>query len=393
MTNPTVYDRLQTDIIRPGLCTGCGTCVALSNGQLTMRETVDGPQPQAVTRNPDLPQAAYDACPGKGLPYPALNAFVFGRQPENWLLGCYKSLYIGYAADEDIRRNGASGGVITRTLAWLLEQGEIDAAVVAKLGGPRPYDVSGALVTTPDEVYAAAQSIYRPVPVNTALALLDDFDGRVAYVGLPDQVASLRQMQRLNVPVAQKITLVLGPYTGTNMTFEAVRSYLRTQGVTDDSQIADLRYREGEWPGNLYIRLTDGREFRVAKFYYNYLIPFYITRTTLFSVDFANELTDISVGDAWNPKYEDAGQGFSVVVARTERGDDVLNRMAADGTLELDPTTEPDALAMHGHMIDFKKRGSFIRMTWRRMAGPGRPGVRLSPGRNSAQPVRGGSRD
>ena len=153
------------------------------------------------------------------------------------------------------------------------------------------------------------------------------------------------------------------------MTFEAVRSYLRTQGVTDENQIADLSYREGEWPGNLYIRLQDGREFRVAKFYYNYLIPFYITRTTLFSVDFANELTDISVGDAWNPKYEAAGQGFSVVVARTPHGQQILQQMKADGALVLDETSEEDALGMHGHMIDFKKRGAFIRMLWRRATG------------------------
>jgi coenzyme F420 hydrogenase subunit beta len=35
----------------------------------------------------------------------------------------------------------------------------------------------------------------------------------------------------------------------------------------------------------------------------------------------------------------------------------------------LEPTTLADALAMHGHMIDFKKRGSFIRLGWRAALG------------------------
>ncbi|MCZ7666239.1 MAG: Coenzyme F420 hydrogenase/dehydrogenase, beta subunit C-terminal domain [Chloroflexi bacterium] len=37
-------------------------------------------------------------------------------------------------------------------------------------------------------------------------------------------------------------------------------------------------------------------------------------------MDFTNELSDISVGDAWHPRYEAQGAGFSVVAARTEKG-------------------------------------------------------------------------
>ncbi|GAB4474334.1 MAG: hypothetical protein Kow00124_14210 [Anaerolineae bacterium] len=368
--SPTPFERLQAGVIRPGLCTHCGLCAGLSGGTLTMVETAQGPLPMPSGPGPvTLPPQAADACPGQGIDYPALYHYTFGTEPQNWLLGPYRRVYIGHAADEAIRRRGASGGAITRTLIYLLEAGLIDGAVAVRQGSPRPWDAEAVIARTPEEVIACAQSVYRPVPVLAALAQMEAFEGRLALVGLPDQVAALRRLQWMGHPAALRVEYVLGPYTGTNMYFGAIESYLRANGVRGVEQIAELRYREGEWPGYLYIRLTDGRELKAEKFYYNYLIPFYITRHTLLAVDFANELTDISVGDAWSPKYEAKGQGFSVIVARSERGEVLLETMHRAGLLVLEEITAAEALAMHGHMLDFKKRGAFIRMDWRRARG------------------------
>ncbi|MBZ0304059.1 MAG: Coenzyme F420 hydrogenase/dehydrogenase, beta subunit C-terminal domain, partial [Anaerolineae bacterium] len=333
------------------------------------RETPYGPIPEPVHDAPDLPPEAFTACPGKGLNYPDLNDFVFGRQPENRLVGHYRRAWIGYSAVPEVRRQGASGGVITQTLIYLLRAGLIDGAVTVRQGQPKPWQAEAVIARTEADLRAASQSVYQPVPVNTILQQAAEFDGRLAYVGLPDQVAAIRRLQQLGNPAAQKIVYTLGPYTGTNMYFEAIKSYLRSNGVHHIHDITRLRYREGEWPGYLSIRTRSGKEFQAAKFYYNYLIPFYITRSTLYSVDFTNELTDFSVGDAWSPRYEALRQGYSVVVARTERGEQVLSDMQAQGLVELDPVDMNEVLAMHGHMIDFKKRGAFIRMDWRRASG------------------------
>lgn len=365
-----VYRQLVAEVIRPGLCTHCGLCVGLSRGTLTMQERAAGPQPVPAGDGPiHLPETAYLACPGKGIAYPELNCFVFGSEPDNWLIGHHRGLYIGHATEAAVRRSGASGGVITQTLLYLLARGEIDGAVVLRQGWPRPWEATPIIATTADEIRAAAQSVYAPIPVLTVLDELARFPGKVALVGLPDQIAAVRQLQALGEPAAQKIVYLLGPYTGTNLYGEAIASYLRAQGVHDMHQVAEVRHREGEWPGNLYVRLHDGREFRAAKFYYNYLIPFYVTRATLYAVDFANELTDISVGDAWHPRYESQGGGHSVVVARTEAGQRIVDAMIADGVVSLTPTTRQETLAMHGHMLDFKKRGSFIRLQWRAWLG------------------------
>ena len=149
----------------------------------------------------------------------------------------------------------------------------------------------------------------------------------------------------------------------------AIESFLRSNGVARVEEITELRYREGEWPGYLQIKTRSGKVLKAEKFYYNYLLPFYVTQSSLMSVDFTNELADISVGDAWHPKYEQQGQGFSVVVARNEKGDALLGSMREAGLLSLEEMSLQESLSMHGHMLDFKKRGTFIRMGWRNAVG------------------------
>ena len=368
----TPLQRLQTEVIEAGLCTHCGSCVGLLPQTVHMRETKHGPLPTFLNESSPptaVHQLAYDACPGKGIHYPQANQDLFGHQPQNWLIGCVRQVFIGHSAQPEIRRQGASGGIITQTLLYLLANGRIDGAVVLCLGRTKPWLAEPIIARTPAEIIAASQSVYAPAPVNTILEEMNQFDGRLAYVGLPDQVASLRMLQKAGHPGANKVDVVLGPYVGTNMYQGAISSYLRSHGIDRLETIADLQYRAGEWPGYLQIRTQDGRQLRAEKFYYNYLIPFYITQSSLLAVDFTNELTDISVGDAWHPDYEAQRGGFSVVVARSEQGEALLQEMVQAGAVTLTQIAVDDALRMHGHMIDFKKRGTFIRLNWRQRRG------------------------
>lgn len=344
-----------------------------------MQAADQGPLPVPTGGAVRLPAEALAACPGRAIMYPELCHAVFGRLPENWLIGCYRHLYLGYATDQGIRRQAASAGIITQTLIHLLQEGRIDGAVVVRQGSPKPWLAEPVIARTVDEIRAASQSVYAPIPVNAVLDKMSEFSGKLAYVGLPDQVASLRRLQQLNHPGACKVSVVLGPYVGTNLYANAIAGYLRANGVSDLDQVTRLRYREGEWPGYLQIETKDGRVLRAEKFYYNYLIPFYITRSTLQTVDFTNELTDLSVGDAWNPSIEARRGGFSVVVARTETGERLLREMVEKGLLSLAEISVEEGLSMHGHMLDFKKRGSFIRMGWRSALGRPTPDYGYSP--------------
>ncbi|WP_204138100.1 Coenzyme F420 hydrogenase/dehydrogenase, beta subunit C-terminal domain [Halomicronema sp. CCY15110] len=367
------WDRLQQQVIQPGNCTHCGACVGLCPDLLDVQETDRGPLPH-LRRQPQAADAdalalTWSVCSGRGTPYPELFQWLHGSLPDDWLLGPYRQVFTGYAAEPGIRRRGASGGVISRVLIHLLETGQVDGAIVLQQGYKTPERATPLIARNREEVLAAAQSVYAVTPMLTLLPEMAAFDGKLAFVGLPEQVATLRMLQAAGHPAAQKVVFVAGPYTGTNMYLGAVRAFLRSQGVADRLAITSLQWRAGEWPGYLQVEVEDGRVFRAQKFYYNYLIPFYISRNCQIIPDFTNELTDLSVGDAWSPQFESAGGGHSVIVARTPLASATLQAMQDQQALELTPIEVSQALAMHGHMLDFKKRGTYIRLDWQQRRG------------------------
>ncbi len=366
------WSRFLSEVIEPGNCMHCGACVGLNPQLLEFTETERGPLPRPkrpLSQEEDRSlRLAWAVCSGRGAPYPELFEFM-GSPAQDLMLGPYRKVYTGFAADEAIRRRGASGGVISRTLIHLLENGHVDGAVILRQGRFRPDEAAPLIATTPEEVLASAQSVYAVTPMLTALPEMETFQGRLAFVGLPEQVSVLRMLQAAGHPAATKVEFVAGPYTGTNMYAGAVRAFLRGHGVRDDVAITSLQWRAGEWPGYLRVETEDGRVFKAEKFYYNYLIPFYVSRHCQIIPDFANELTDLSIGDAWSPKFESMGGGHSVVVARTTFCQELMEKMRAQGELELDDVPVDQALAMHGHMIDFKKRGSFLRLDGQRRRG------------------------
>lgn len=367
-----LWEDLHRTVIEVGNCTHCGACVGLNPDLLQFEDTRHGPLP--VLRRPpgckdtlSLAQA-HAVCTGRGVPYPELFGYL-GREVRSWLIGPYQTLFTGYAKDETIRRRGASGGVISRVLIHLVETGLVDGAVVLQQGRREPERATPFIATNREEILAAAQSVYAVTPMLDILPDMARFDGHLAFVGLPEQVTALRLLQVGRHPVAQKVNFVIGPYTGTNMYFGAVRSFLRSQGVRDSVPVTSLQWRAGEWPGYLEVKIADGRVLRAEKFYYNYLIPFYISRNCLITPDFSNEATDLSVGDAWSPAFERARGGHSVIIARSGEAKEVLESLYHSGELKLDPVAENDILSMHAHMIDFKKRGTYIRLDWQRRKG------------------------
>ena len=66
MTTKTseVAERLRKQVVKRGICVGCGGCVALdASGASAMERTSSGPKP-VFAPGADLPELAWEACPG-----------------------------------------------------------------------------------------------------------------------------------------------------------------------------------------------------------------------------------------------------------------------------------------------------------------------------------------
>jgi coenzyme F420 hydrogenase subunit beta len=332
-----------------------------------MTDTPFGPIPEfgSEARVPDW---MAEACPGYKIDYPALYQKHFGAEPESWLAGHVEKVRTGFSGAPAVRSAGASGGVLTQSLIYLLETGRVDAVILAKQGVPTPDKARAVIASTREEIIAGAQSVYIPVSMLDILTQLAP-GKKYAITCLPEQSAALRIMQQNGFAPAKQIEFVVGPYTGTALYPAAIRCFLRSKRVKDDDPITVLNWRAGEWPGYLEIKTQSGRVIQTPKVYYNFLIPFFVTQTSLQSMDFANEFADLAVGDAWSPVFEAQGGGHSITVTRTPEMEAIISEMSEKGLLEMEVEDPLKASDMHGHMLDFKKRGGWLRNQWRRKTG------------------------
>ncbi len=364
------------------LCNRCGSCVGLSEGKIVFTDREGNYRPK-VLHEPDEVQSArlLHACTGKDFSFPGYRKLFYNDSLEfHTYTGPFYEIFIAHANDENIRQTGASGGMISAILIYLLQSKQIEGAVVTGMSKEKPWLTQPYIATTENEILEAAQSKYIITSVNEILPEIEAFEGRLAYVGLPGQVQSIRKLQEINDPSVKNIKYLFGPFYGNTLHFSSVRSFLRSYKIKDYRNISKLYFRYGEWPGNMRVEMSDGRAVELPKFHANYLIPFHIVKNSLLCTDLANEFTDISGGDAWAPVYEERGKGFSMVLGRTAEGMRILSEMEQKGLITLQPITQDEAITMHSHGYDLKKRGTFIRIKFRKLLGQANPdyGYQLS---------------
>ncbi len=358
------------DVTKNGLCNRCGTCIGLSQGKIKFKDKEGNYLPKIpIDLEDDLAKRIWTGCPAQNVNFPRLNQFVYNSPKRDQYLGHYRSLHIGFTTNQKIRRLASSGGIITQVLLWLLQNKKISGAVVLGMDEKKPWLTRPFIATTPEQIISAAGSKYLLSSNNQALSHVTDSQENLALVGIPPQVHSIRKLQMVNDEVVKKIKYIIGPFYGNTLHFSSIKYLLKSYGIDDHKKIKSLSFREGKWPGYTKIVLQSGEVIKLPKFYANYLIPFHIVKRSLLSTDLTNEFTDISVGDAWAPKYEQKGKGFSMVIVRSQKGQNILEKMQHQGVISLKNISKDKAIKMHSHGYDLKKRGAFIRIQFLKKLG------------------------
>lgn len=270
---------LKEKVIDAGLCTRCGSCVGVcTKDALEFRDQLGECLPVVKKGGCTVCEEGLclTGCSGHKVDFPSINQEIFGSEPDNYLYGHTKNFYVGHNTNSKIRSAAPSGGVITSALTYLLETERVKGVLVVRMCQEEPWRSESFIARSKAELIEAQQSKYSLSPHNVVLKALKGKDGPFAYVDLPCQVHSLRKLQQHKHPEAMKIKYIFGSFCGNMLYFEAIKSFLRSNGIKDYTQIKNLSYRAGEWPGYLQVNLKDGTELSLHKFYANYLTPFYI---------------------------------------------------------------------------------------------------------------------
>lgn len=326
-------------IVDSGLCTGCGTCAGICPNdaiQMAKDESKGIYLPQLDKGNCNGCAICLEACPGYGVDFKALNLEIFGKQPRDILVGNYLGTYAGYASDQSIRYNSASGGAVTALLIFALEQAVIDGALVTKMSTKNPLEPQPFIARTKKEIISACRSKYCPVPANMALKEILGQDGKFAVVGLPCHIQGIRKAESVDKELGQRVVLHFGLFCSATRTFQATEYILYRAGV-NPAGVVEFRYRGEGRLGQFVAILSNGKNIPLpySEYYAQSIRSFFIpTRCTLCS-DHSCELSDISFGDISLREFQDDSIGVSSVISRSEIGDRFLKQAASAGAIKL----------------------------------------------------------
>ncbi len=194
----TWFMELDEGVIDAGRCIQCGTCVAACPSD-SIGIGDDG-LPELVKMCTGC-SLCWDFCPRGGLRYERQWVITGG---EDNVKGAGDPITeFSARVEEDWRHNSQDGGVVTGVLIRLMEEGEIDGALIASESDEDPWKAEGFMATTPEELKANTGTIYNQT---MALGHLDfskwedkfekDWeDISLALVGTPCEIEGIRALQ------------------------------------------------------------------------------------------------------------------------------------------------------------------------------------------------------
>ena len=334
-------NRTIEPVVNDGLCTGCGTCVGLCPRdaiELVIDKTKGLYIPQLDRGRCNECGICFEVCPGHSVDFTALNQDIFGKQPEDVLLGNYLNCYVGHATDYEIRYNSASGGLVTALLTFALEEGLIDGALVTRMNHEKPLEPEPFIARTREDVISAAKSKYCPVPANIALKEVLANEGKFAVVGLPCHIHGIRKAEAVNKKLKEKIALHLGVLCGHTDSFRETEFILKKYAINKE-QVVQLDYRGKGWPGAMTIHLRKGgiKSIPYEEYIYLHGLRFFTPWRCNLCADSISRLADITFMDAWLPEIiAQDNIGKSIIISRTEAGEELCQKARLKQFIELE---------------------------------------------------------
>ncbi|WP_186766447.1 Coenzyme F420 hydrogenase/dehydrogenase, beta subunit C-terminal domain [Phaeobacter marinintestinus] len=332
-----------TQTVQSNLCTGCGVCAGRFPELIRMVDDVtNGRRPIVAQTEAGLNAAnqAINLCAGAGADHASLPAK--DETDRDW--GPVLKIWEGWAADEEIRHRGSSGGAVTALGLALIEAGEADGVAHVAQRDDDPRLNRSVISKSREDMLRGAGSRYAQASPGERLAEIAATPGRFAFIGKPCDVASVRKAANQDEYLDDKIAVTIGIFCAGAPTLAATEALLDRLSVPKGAALTDLRYRGNGWPGTMQAtwRDADGSLQKSDAISYGegwgQVLQAGRKWRCSICADHTGEFADISVGDPWhNPPKGNTDPGRSLIVARTERGVRIIEAAIANGTLIAEP--------------------------------------------------------
>ena len=319
------FFHLVQEVQKPGLCHHCGGCVtfctAINYGAL---ELDDNGRP----RYKDMEKCiecglCYSICPEIHELDEETRRMVSWSAP----MGRILNTTVARASNPDVLARGTDGGVVTALLLHLLDIGRIDGAIVSRRVGPVrriPW-----LAITREEIMEAAgfhfdtmhgmthfSKVYSSMASTFSPSIMELGEvakkrlNRVAFVGTPCQINTLRRMEALGVVPSGTIKYHLGLFCTGNFHFgEEQRKRLTEIGNFNWDDVRKVNVKK-----DLFIHLKSGEVRHIPLDQLEFMKRY----ACQYCDDYAAEFADLSFGGIGAP------EGWTTVIIRSPLGRAVM---------------------------------------------------------------------
>lgn len=368
------------DIVHSGLCIGCGSCVTQSLSSNTSMQwdkqgflKPDGNagwyrhKSEAFTRTCPFSPAA------KNEDYLAAELFPNAEQ-RMATIGSFKKAYVGHVAEEDFRRQGSSGGMVTWVANELLRKGLIDGvAHVVPVEDPQQegryfqYRISH----TEEQIREGAKSRYYPIEMSRILNTMREVPGRYAIIGIPCFIKAINLLRKEDAVFRERIHYTLGLFCGHMKSARFVESFAWQMNVpVNQIQKVEYRFKDPNRPANWYnamLTLKDGRVTNRDWWHLNdgdWGAGYFMNNACNYCDDVVAETADVAFGDAWVEPYSSDGKGTNVVIARSSLIQQLIDTAIGEGRLKLDEVDGKFVEQTQAAGFRQRREGLAYRLSW-----------------------------
>ncbi|MCF6330763.1 MAG: Coenzyme F420 hydrogenase/dehydrogenase, beta subunit C-terminal domain [Sulfurimonas sp.] len=240
--------------------------------------------------------------------------------------------YFGYSLDEEHRFEAATAGVATEIAAYLLETKKIDGVVSSYQNDNN--EIITKIFTDIGEIKKTRGSIYRQVSLLNGLVEKIEKGNykKLLLIGLPCHIAGLKTLHKTNKYLKKNVEFITIALFCKQTKTEEFSDFERAILKAKANQKID--YRGKGWPGVTRIEGGDSLPFNNIKIGLSWSTFAFTPEYCFACSDPLGVEADISIGDAWLPKYTNQDKiGSSLFVANSEVAKQIITEIKTDKIL------------------------------------------------------------
>lgn len=266
----------------------------------------------------------------------------------------FPKAFASWSLDDQTRLQSSSGGIFSELAAYVLNQ---DGAIFACVWGegllPRHSEINDLAGLTSARGSKYVQSHVGRTYVR-AVELSKEKE--ILFVGTPCQAAAMRRF--ISKDNAHRILIADLVCHGT-ASIRVFHSYLNFLFAGEKAQQVNFRNKAKGWRNYRFTALSEtgrkySQEHRFDPFFAGYLQNLYLNRIC-YTCPFCAlpKSGDLTLGDYWGVPEELLDEkGVSVVLASTEKGENILNILKHSARIELIPVDFKQTVECNSRMVN-----------------------------------------